>query len=42
MEEKYGVDITILTTTAQDEASIQDENTNDLIAAGVDGVLFSR
>ncbi len=41
MEEKYGVDITILTTTAQDEASIQDENTNDLIAAGVDGVLFS-
>jgi len=41
MEEKYGVDITILTATAQDEASIQDENTSDLIAAGVDGVLFS-
>ena len=36
-----GVDITLLTTTAQDEASIQDENTSDLIAAGVDGVIFS-
>ncbi|MEM7271853.1 MAG: sugar ABC transporter substrate-binding protein [Actinomycetota bacterium] len=41
LEDKYGVNITILTTTAQDEASIQDENTSDLIAAGVDGVLFS-
>jgi ribose transport system substrate-binding protein len=41
LEEKYGVNITLLTTTAQDEASIQDENTSDLIAAGVDGVLFS-
>jgi ribose transport system substrate-binding protein len=41
LEEKYGVEITLLTTTAQDEASIQDENTSDLIAAGVDGVIFS-
>jgi len=41
LEEKYGVDIIILTTTAQDESSIQDENTSDLIASGVDGVLFS-
>ncbi|MEM9131207.1 MAG: sugar ABC transporter substrate-binding protein [Actinomycetota bacterium] len=41
MEEKYGVNISIVTTTAQDESSIQDENTGDLIAAGVDGVIFS-
>lgn len=41
LEEKYGVNITLVTVTAQDEASIQDENTSDLIAAGVDGVLFS-
>jgi ribose transport system substrate-binding protein len=41
LEEKYGVNISINTMTAQDEASIQEENTNDMIAQGVDGVLFS-
>ena len=41
LEAKYGVNISINTMTAQDEASIQEENTNDMIAQGVDGVLFS-
>lgn len=41
LEEKYGVNISINTMTAQDEATIQDENTSDMIAQGVDGVIFS-